>query len=143
MSANRFMSTILCDDVRREEGRKVSYMGVYGTNIVVPSFPCTLPKLCFVMSLVTPADQEAPDALTFRVFKDDDLLAEVSVPPEALRAAAAHAKEDVARDSKRLTFGTVVQVFPVQFASSCTLKARAECDSVEIKGGSWPVESMT
>ena len=143
MSANRFMSTILCDDVRKEEGNKLSYMGIYGSSIVFPSLPWTVPKLCFVMSLATPADQEPPKTLAFRVLKDDDLLAEIVIPEQALLTAAGQAQEDVARDSKRLTIGTVIQIFPLQFTASCTLKARAICDSVEIQGGSWPVESSS
>lgn len=141
MSISWLMSTVLCDDVRKEEGNKLSYMGIYGVSIVVPSFPCTLPKLCFVMSVAAPADQEVPKTLTFRVLKDEELLAEMTLPEQALLAVASRADSDAARDSKRLTIGTVMQLFPLQFAAPCMLKARAICDGMEIRGGAWPVES--
>ena len=41
--------TILCDDIRQEIGNKISLMGVYGKDIVVPFFPFTFPKLCLWM----------------------------------------------------------------------------------------------
>jgi hypothetical protein len=141
MNDSWFMSTVLCDDVRKEEGNKLSYMGIYAANIVLPSFPCTLPKLCFVMSIVGSAELEPPKALTFRVLKDEELMAEITLPEEALVAAAERASSDSARESKRLTIGTVIQLFPVQFTAPCTLKARAICGATELKGGSWPIET--
>jgi len=141
MSEPWFMTTVVCDDVRKEEGNKLSYMGIYGSNILVPAFPFTLPKLCFVMSIVGPGEREPPKSLTFRLLKDEDVLAELSIPEDALMAAATHARVDPARNSRRLTFGTILQVFPIQFASPCTLRARAICDGAEIRGGSWPIES--
>lgn len=142
MSASWFMSTVLCDDVRKEEGNKLSYMGIYGASIIVPSFPCTLPKLCFVMSVAAPADQGVPKTLVFRVFKDEELLAELTLPDQALVAAESYGHGEAARDSKRLTIGTVMQMFPVQFSAPCVLKARAVCDGLEIRGGAWPIESV-
>lgn len=141
MSGSWFMSTVLCDDVRKEEGNKLSYMGIYADSIIVSSFPCTLPKLCFVMSVAARADQEVPKALTFRVLRDEELMAEVTLLEQALVAAGSHTHSEAARDSKRLTIGTVIQLFPVQFTAPCTLRARAICDGEEIKGGAWPIES--
>ncbi|MEJ1963700.1 MAG: hypothetical protein WDO56_19930 [Gammaproteobacteria bacterium] len=141
MSATWFMSTVVCDDVRKEEGNKLSYMGVYGNSILLPSFPFTLAKLCFVMTLMGPGTRKAPKSLVFRLFRDEDLLAEISLPAAALSEAARNVAGGSTRDSKRLTIGTVLQLFPLQLATPCVLKARAICDGEEIKGGAWPVES--
>jgi hypothetical protein len=43
------ISTILCDDIRQELGNKISLMGIYGKEIIVPSIPFTLPKLCLLL----------------------------------------------------------------------------------------------
>jgi hypothetical protein len=142
MNNSWFMSTVLCDDVRKEEGNKLSYMGIYAANIVLPSFPYTLPKLCFVMSIAACAELELPKSLTFRVLKDEELMAEITLPEEALVAAAERATGDSARESQRLTIGTVIQLFPVQFTAPCTLKARAICGATELKGGAWPIETL-
>jgi hypothetical protein len=135
------MTTVVCDDVRKEEGNKLSYMGIYGNSILVPNFPFTLAKLCFVMSLMAPGAKKTPKSLVFRLLRDDDVLAEISLPRAALVEAGRNAASDRAKDSQRLTIGTVLQIFPLQLAEPCVLEARAICDAVEIKGGAWPVES--
>jgi hypothetical protein len=38
--------TILCDDIRHEEGNKQSLMGVYGADFVVQKTDIIIPKLC-------------------------------------------------------------------------------------------------
>lgn len=143
MSGNWFMSTVVCDDVRKEEGNKLSYMGIYGTNILLPSFPITLAKLCFVLSLTGPGNQAPPKSVTFRLLRDEDVLAELSIPSDTLAEVENNARSDANRDSKRMTIGTVLQIFPLQLVGPCVLKARAICDGEEIKGGSWPVEGAT
>jgi hypothetical protein len=142
MSTAWLMTTVVCDDVRKEEGNKLSYMGIYGNSVLVPSFPFTLAKLCFVMSLMGPGTKKTPKSLVFRLFRDDDLLAEISLPRETLAEAVKNAASDSAKDSKRLTIGTVLQLFPLQLTEACVLKARAICDGEEIKGGAWPVECL-
>jgi len=40
--------TIFCDDIRYELGGKISLVGCYGADIIIPGeFPFTLQKLCF------------------------------------------------------------------------------------------------
>lgn len=143
MSTNRFMTTVMCDDVRREEGNKLSYMGIYGANLVVKNFPHTLPKLCFVMSVLCPGDEDPPKSLTFRLLNDDETIAELVLPEAALERTRTAALADDGRDSKRIVLGTVIQLFPFQLAGPCTLKARALCDGEELKGGSWPIVKAT
>ena len=46
MTENRTVIAQFCDDFRQEIGNKFSLMGCYGTDLYVPQFPITLPKLC-------------------------------------------------------------------------------------------------
>jgi hypothetical protein len=56
MSAHGF--TIFCDDVRYETGNKLSYMGVYDSElIVIGEYPIVVPKL--LLSVVYMADPES------------------------------------------------------------------------------------
>lgn len=43
---------ILCDDVREEIGNKISLMGIYDDNIVLPVLPAVLPKLCIYINMI-------------------------------------------------------------------------------------------
>lgn len=42
----REIVSIICDDIRFEQGNKISLIGVYTEGILVPRLPITLPKLC-------------------------------------------------------------------------------------------------
>ena len=53
---NRQVSTTFCDDIRQEIGGKLSYMGVYSSDLYVGGFPITLPKFCVAIRVMTPAD---------------------------------------------------------------------------------------
>lgn len=50
----RLKFAIVCDDIREEVGRKLSFMGVYGQepDVIVPHLPFLFPKLCFALSFV-------------------------------------------------------------------------------------------
>jgi len=37
---------LICDDIRQEVGNKVSLMGVYGKDVIVPDIPYVFPKIC-------------------------------------------------------------------------------------------------
>ena len=55
----RVLQHIVCDDVRQEEGGKVTLVGCYGRWILVDStarFPVLLPKLCFFFRVANVAD---------------------------------------------------------------------------------------
>lgn len=43
----KFEYAIVCDDIRQEIGNKLTFVGVYQDQIIVPAFPYTFPKLCF------------------------------------------------------------------------------------------------
>src|ERR1700722_15247093 len=119
----RLMITVMCDDVRREEGNKLSYMGIYGSNLAVPDFPIVLAKLCFVMSVVSDATENPPKSLIFRIFRDDELLSEMTISEETMAAVGERAENAEGRDAKRLAIGTVLQLFPLQLPGPCLLKA--------------------
>ena len=46
----KFEYSMICDDIREEKGNKLTLVGVYPHNILVPNFPFTFAKLCFLFS---------------------------------------------------------------------------------------------
>jgi len=38
--------TIICDDIRQEVGRKLSFMGIYDEAIIFKRLPARVPKIC-------------------------------------------------------------------------------------------------
>jgi hypothetical protein len=65
--------------------------------MLVSSFPAVLPKLCLVLSVITPASQPFKK-LKLRVLHDTETLAEGDVPAEDLSSAAATSLNGVTID---------------------------------------------
>lgn len=83
MSDSRLVVCEYCDDVRQEMGNKFSLMGCYGSELVVSSFPIVLPKFGALARAVTPIDLPFKK-LTFRLFFESNLIAELDTPIEEL-----------------------------------------------------------
>jgi hypothetical protein len=73
--------TILCDDIRQEIGNKISLMGIYGRDIVVPQIPFVFPKLClFLMAKEVPC--EINDLkIIITVPQSDPITLDLPAPP--------------------------------------------------------------
>ena len=137
MTEQAFMTTIMCDDVRREEGNKVSYMGVYGPTLLLQQFPVALPKLCFIMTVTVPASASRPESLVFRLLRDEELIGEVTMDGTALASAPVEVLAD--GEGVRHVIGAVLQFYPMQLEGPCILRAGADLNGQELRGGSWRV----
>lgn len=51
----RLSTFSVCDDVRAEQGGKLTIVGFYGKSIRVPAIPVTMPKLCFFAQFEPPS----------------------------------------------------------------------------------------
>jgi hypothetical protein len=133
-----FMTLLVCDDVRREEGNKVSYMGVYGPNLQLREFPATLPKLCFVMAVHQPATEPLRD-FHIRLYQDDKVIADTLVEAAAVDPVTSIFPGD---GEKKRIITAVIQAAPFHFSEPCKLKARAEWTDGDLvlKGGTLSVE---
>mgnify|MGYP006870082037 CR=1 FL=1 len=80
--SHRYLEVIYCDDIREEAGNKLSYMGVYGTELNVIGAPHLLAKLCVAIRAVTPIDDPFRE-LDIQVTKDghDGALIETGPVP--------------------------------------------------------------
>lgn len=134
MNPKRYLTAIFCDDIRREEGNKHSYMGVYTGVLGVPAFPALLPRLSFSLSMAVTASEPC-STLKFLLYKDDQIIAQQEIPAEAL----SQAQSEGAVDDRRTRFATFFQIFPVQLDGPCLFRARAVCDGEEFRGGSLSV----
>lgn len=127
--------TIFCDDVRAEAGNKVSYMGIYGPNLLVENFPTSLLKLCVVINVRSPI-AKPPKDVTVKILHDESVLVEQAVPVPNLEQAS------IPDGATHITFSVVSQLvaFPVTERSS--LKVRAIVDGEEIKGGQLLIDRL-
>jgi hypothetical protein len=138
MTMSRFMTSIFCDDVRKEEGNKFSYMGVYNGVLFAPAFPLVLPKLCIAMSVHCRGAGQPPNSLVFSLFRDDEILGEL--PADTTQTAKLIRPDVEIGEDQSLVITAVMQFFPLLINAPCKLKARATCDGEELKGGVLSVE---
>jgi hypothetical protein len=140
VSEQPVMWATFCDDVRQEVGNKLSYIGVYGPELIVPSFPATLPKLCCVFNLrISP--ECMPRKLAFRLYRDEEIIFEAEQPPaseEALKELALRID-----DSQWIWIALVAQLAPFQIPRAAVLRARAMVDDQEVKGGALRLRALS
>lgn len=140
-----FLSTIYCDDVRQEVGGKLSLIGVYKDVMFVQQFPVTLPKLWVVATFVV-SKEEPPKSLKFRVFKNNEPLADLDATPEHLQQLA-NAREPVVPlpVGSQMAISTQTQLCfaPMLFDAPCVLRVAAITEKGETRGLSLQVQELS
>lgn len=132
-----FMWATFCDDIRQEAGNKLSYMGIYGTNLVVPAFPTLLPKFCCIFNLRVAA-ASAPRSVTFKLFRDDEVIFETG----AAREPPLGMPPDIPA-GHFLLISTAAQIVSFEISGSATLRAVADVDGRELGGGTLELQSAS
>lgn len=132
------LEVIYCDDVRVEITGKRILIGVYTATMDVPQFPATLPKFCILLSYLGSADTP-PEKLRFLVYRDDELLAEQSLPYGAARKPLNDAE---GLDAPLIRAMMQMEFSPFELAGPCTLRARAEVDGVQLRSSALRIRAM-
>lgn len=136
-----FVNVIYCDDVRQEVGGKQSLIGVYNSDMILPSFPVTLPKLCTQILVRLPIDTAANN-VEVKISNGENVLFEVPIPEgEVQRMSKAMLETD--KEIVFLGIGIHFQFAPLQFDQATKIKTVATVDGREIKGNSLVVRLPT
>ncbi len=129
----RYLETLFCDDIRHETGGKLSFIGVYSGELLVPAFPVALPKLCLFVNIVTPAEKPFR-SLGLRVLKDGETMREIASDEEQL-AAFSDLAEGMTEEQRKmhvLPNQVTVTFSPMQFDGSCTTRVRVRTEDGEL-----------
>lgn len=130
MNADRLMTAIFCDDIRHEMGNKLSFMGCYQGELIVPAMPFVLSKLCIYASALT-LPKKPFKTLAFRVVQDDDIeLARLDIPADVLEQSA-HTQDATAT---RKTVSTAIAFSPFSIEKPTSLRLLATTEEGEIVG---------
>jgi hypothetical protein len=127
--------TLFCDDLRQEVGNKVSYMGVYQGMMYVQAFPTVLAKLCAAVTVRFPREI-AIESLVFKLFLQDEVIAERSFDPQALKSKL---DNDQGQDVVMAT--ALFQIVPFSIEEPAVLKSRVYFDTHELKAGGLSIRS--
>jgi len=143
----RFAHCVFCDDIRAEVGGKLSLMGIYQGDLLVPVQPTVLPKLCMVVTAVTTADQPF-EKVTARIASKERVFLEQTLPEEAIAELQATLKASADPEDPYSKMAIVINlaIAPFVVDSAFTLKATVIADGEELPAGrlrvgfaaSWP-----
>jgi len=130
----RELHTVWCDDVRMEAGNKMSLMGVYSSEMLVPSFPFVIDKLC--LSCKSSTDIKKPfQRLKIVVTKDKDLVAEVDLTESLSQGSAKIANTRNAKDvAKFLGLQSLIVLRNIVINKPTIFRAKLISETGEIRG---------
>lgn len=130
MSAGpRHVEVTYCDDIRQEVGNKMSYMGIYGSDMHVSTAPVLLAKLCIVVKVITNVDDPF-EALEIRISsvkgsEETEILATGPVPIVMPKTES---------DSRLYCAHYSFVLSPLQIDGDSSLRVTAKTEREEIRG---------
>jgi glutaredoxin 2 len=130
LEVSRNLFTLFADDVRQEIGNKLTIVGVYQAQMLVPKFPLVLPKLAIVMSATTP-HSEPFEEIIFEVLRDSTVIQEVNFDPEEIQVPVA---ADTEGREELLQVQCIAVLGPLQFDGPCTLQTRLKTEEGYLRG---------
>ncbi|TBW07883.1 hypothetical protein E0E52_10525 [Azotobacter chroococcum] len=127
---SRFAYSLFCDDVRHEINGKTSQIGIYQGSMYLATFPAHLPKLCIIISAVTPIENPFSE-LIFKAYMDVNLIFQFQLNKEQLDEAIASSPE--AGDGTFRIVQTMGIVSPISFDQPCRIRLEVEADGETIE----------
>jgi Family of unknown function (DUF6941) len=136
---DRFGHSVFCDDIRFEEGGKISLLGVYqGAMYIHGDFPATLPKFGILLRYHERIGIDA-SKLIFKVFMpgDPDEAPSVAgeVPIEELRKQVASTSDQEGEEPRFHIVQANFVLSPLLIKQPGVIKVRATADSQIIRMG--------
>lgn len=130
LTVTRHLSVIYADDLRQEIDGKVTIVGMYQSQMLVPTFPITLPKLAVLMTAITPAEQPF-GKVTLQLLKDDEILQSFEMDLSGQEVSSPEFDPDGIA-TMELQFANIVS--PLQLDGPCKLRARLKTEFGFIAG---------
>jgi len=136
-NADRFVHAVFCDDIRQEVGGKVSLMGCYQGDLLVPFMPVALPKLCVFATISTPVERPLK-TLKVRVMQDETELVSLDVPADDMNKVVPQAEDGVTR----ILANTVIVFSPFAVAVPTAIRVMVDTEEGEIIGPRLRIRTM-
>jgi hypothetical protein len=119
-------------------------MGVYGPEILFPSFPAALAKLHVHITVQFPFGEQPKTSLSVILYGGEATLAEFELDEAKLSAMGVPEPDpDIPADERMLAFALAFTLTPFQVSGSMRLRLRAYLDDEEIKGNGLKVRLAT
>lgn len=137
----RHVDVLYCDDIRLEAGDKQSYIGVYSGDMIVSTFPITLPKLGIAVKVTTDID-DAFDRLQVRVEMEGKTLSDSGpFPSEVLHSSAQVPKNDDGSRAWR-AYGVSFILSPVVIEKPTKLRVIVDTERESLRGRALRIRAL-
>ncbi|WP_420132065.1 hypothetical protein [Rhodopseudomonas sp.] len=129
---DRYGYCIFCDDIRIEPGGKLSFLRCYNAVMVVDRpFPVMLPKLCFHVTVCSPANKPYSSLMARCYLPDEDKpVAEepIEVPPPSAQLALLDSLPPGAEAPPYIVVSASLIIEPIEIRSAGLIHVRALID---------------
>ncbi len=139
---SRYAYAIFCDDVRNEQGNKISLMGIYNGEMHLPSLPALLPKLGLSVRVSSPIE-EPVTSVQFRLASTvaDGPSFVIDLPAEEIQKARGDGvpgrqDSEGGETHRRMELGLVTVLPPFQVSTPMSLSVTVIVDGTEFKAAS-------
>jgi hypothetical protein len=135
MPEARFAHCLFCDDVRQEVGGKLSYMGIYGSDMIfppgaTPGIPILVQKLIVVVWIVSDIDDK-PTKAAFVIYGPPNRteIARIEVDPSML------APIQISKDARKHRLQGVLPLLNIVFDNAGIIEVSVETERETILAG--------
>lgn len=132
---NQFIQATYCDDIRHEEGGKLSFIGVYHGFLFTNQFPLRLPKFAIYLTLATPLECPFEEGY-IRLYKDEGVLRENALDSKII-SKSTEAINDLPEDEigdRLMVLNAIYTFAPFEIMEPCLLRVRYETDNTTVRG---------
>lgn len=119
-----------CDDIRHEKGEKVSLMGCYQSELLLPQVPAVLAKLCAFVSVIVPLTYKSK-TLSLHMFQDDKQIGQIDLPAETMTETLVSPADKWAT---RRAFNAAINMSPLVIERPCVIRVEATLNEVQLRG---------
>jgi hypothetical protein len=126
---------LFCDDLRIEAGNKASYMGIYGSDLIIPEIPIILPSLCIVTFIIVPIREYPKEGRIFHDIMGEERI--LDIPKEALLNFQELSLKELESDPdlQQVRISTNIKLFPFQINKASIIRVWAELDGQIVRAG--------
>lgn len=124
------LSTVFCDDIRREIGGKMTLVGVYGDYIVLDKLPARL-KLHMAWYVDMPPDY-VPEEIEITVYNGAEQVAQLTGKVNAEQSISPNERADGLEPINALRGEILISA--LEITDTSLIRATARIDEIELSG---------
>lgn len=141
---HKSINAIYCDDIRNEIGGKLSFMGVYGTDMIIPNFPAAIGKLCVYVSIKFPFAEHPKEKIYIAISEGDKILSEMRLEKENLeKSQPPPPDKNTPPKDQSWIFDIGFTISPLNLSGPTQLNIVAELDGKTLHGNQMKIRLPT